>query len=204
MNTLRMVVTIILAGILTNNYVLSKFLGICPFLGVSKKLNTAMGMSAAVIFVMVLSTAVTYPIQRFVLEALGLEYLQTIVFILIIAALVQLVEIMLKKHMPALHASLGVYLPLITTNCAVLGCTILVTEDFGSASYGFGEGYLYALSCAFGSGVGFLVAMAIFAGVRRRMEFCDIPETLKGLPITLIAAALVAMSFLGFSGVVHM
>ena len=163
-----------------------------------------MGMSAAVIFVMVLSTAVTYPIQRFVLEALGLEYLQTIVFILIIAALVQLVEIVLKKYIPALHASLGVYLPLITTNCAVLGCAILVTEDFGSAAYGFGEGYAYALSCAFGSGLGFLVAMAIFAGVRRRMESCDIPETLKGLPITLVAASLVAMSFLGFSGVVHM
>ena len=202
MTFLKTIVTMILAGILTDNYVLSKFLGICPFLGVSKKLNTAMGMSAAVIFVMVLSTAVTYPIQRFVLETLGLEYLQTVVFILIIAALVQLVEIMLKKHMPALHASLGVYLPLITTNCAVLGCTILVTEDFGSASYGFGAGYCYALSCAFGSGLGFLVAMAIFAGVRKRMELCDIPETLQGLPITLIAASLVAMSFLGFAGVV--
>ena len=202
MTFLKTIVTVILAGILTDNYVLSKFLGICPFLGVSKKLNTAMGMSAAVIFVMVLSTAVTYPIQRFVLETLGLEYLQTVVFILIIAALVQLVEIVLKKHMPALHASLGVYLPLITTNCAVLGCTILVTEDFGSASYGFGEGYCYALFCAFGSGLGFLVAMAIFAGVRKRMELCDIPETLQGLPITLVAASLVAMSFLGFAGVV--
>ena len=202
MTFVKTIVTVILAGILTDNYVLSKFLGICPFLGVSKKLDTAMGMSAAVIFVMVLSTAVTYPIQRFVLETLGLEYLQTVVFILVIAALVQLVEIVLKKHMPALHASLGVYLPLITTNCAVLGCTILVTEDFGSASYGFGEGYCYALFCAFGSGLGFLVAMAIFAGVRKRMELCDIPETLQGLPITLIAASLVAMSFLGFAGVV--
>ena len=202
MTFVKTIVTVILAGILTDNYVLSKFLGICPFLGVSKKLDTAMGMSAAVIFVMVLATAVTYPIQRFVLEQLGLEYLQTVVFILIIAALVQLVEIVLKKHMPALHASLGVYLPLITTNCAVLGCTLLVTEDFGSASYGFGEGYCYALFCAFGSGLGFLVAMAIFAGVRKRMELCDIPETLQGLPITLIAASLVAMSFLGFAGVV--
>ena len=202
MTFVKTIVTVILAGILTDNYVLSKFLGICPFLGVSKKLDTAMGMGAAVIFVMVLATAVTYPIQRFVLEQLGLEYLQTVVFILIIAALVQLVEIVLKKHMPALHASLGVYLPLITTNCAVLGCTILVTEDFGSASYGFGEGYCYALFCAFGSGLGFLVAMAIFAGVRKRMELCDIPETLQGLPITLIAASLVAMSFLGFAGVV--
>ncbi|MBQ4397291.1 MAG: RnfABCDGE type electron transport complex subunit A [Clostridia bacterium] len=201
MNIIRTVITIILAGILTDNYVLSKFLGICPFLGVSKKLDTAMGMSAAVIFVMVLSTAVTYPIQRFVLEALGLEYLQTVVFILIIAALVQLIEIALRKYIPTLHAALGVYLPLITTNCAVLGCAILVTENYGSASYSFGMGYLYALSCAFGSGVGFLVAMAIFAGVRRRMEFCDVPETLRGLPITLIAASLVAMSFLGFAGI---
>ena len=201
MNIIRTVITIILAGILTDNYVLSKFLGICPFLGVSKKLDTAMGMSAAVIFVMVLSTAVTYPIQRFVLEARGLEYLQTVVFILIIAALVQLIEIALRKYIPTLHAALGVYLPLITTNCAVLGCAILVTENYGSASYSFGMGYLYALSCAFGSGVGFLVAMAIFAGVRRRMEFCDVPETLRGLPITLIAASLVAMSFLGFAGI---
>lgn len=202
MDVLKTVVTVILAGILTDNYVLSRFLGICPFLGVSKKLDTAMGMSAAVIFVMMLATAVTYPIQRLVLERLELTYLQTIVFILIIAALVQLVEIVLKKYIPGLHASLGVYLPLITTNCAVLGCTILVTEDFGSAVYGFGQGYLYALSCAFGSGLGFLAAMALFAGVRRRMEACDIPESLQGLPITLVAASLVAMSFLGFAGVV--
>ena len=202
MDVLKTVVTVILAGILTDNYVLSRFLGICPFLGVSKKLDTAMGMSAAVIFVMMLATAVTYPIQRLVLERLELTYLQTIVFILIIAALVQLVEIVLKRYVPGLHASLGVYLPLITTNCAVLGCTILVTEDFGSAVYGFGQGYLYALSCAFGSGLGFLAAMALFAGVRRRMEACDIPESLQGLPITLVAASLVAMSFLGFAGVV--
>lgn len=201
MNVFRTVISIILAGILTDNYVLSKFLGICPFLGVSKKLDTAMGMSAAVIFVMVLSTAVTYPIQRLLLEPLGLTYLQTVVFILIIAALVQLIEIALRKYLPALHAALGVYLPLITTNCAVLGCAILVTENYGSASYAFGPGYLYALSCAFGSGVGFLVAMAIFAGVRKRIESSDIPETLKGLPITLIAASLVAMSFLGFAGI---
>ena len=202
MNTVQVVVTIILAGVLTDNYVLSQFLGICPFLGVSKKLNTAMGMSAAVIFVMVLSTAVTYPIYRLILEKLGMEYLQTLVFILVIAALVQLVEIVLKKYMPALYQSLGIYLPLITTNCAVLGCTILVTEDYGSAVYGFGQGYLYAITCAFGSGLGFLVAMAIFAGVRKRIESSDVAETLKGLPITLIAASLVAMSFLGFSGVV--
>lgn len=199
MNVIRTVISIILAGILTDNYVLSKFLGICPFLGVSKKLETAMGMSVAVIFVMLLSTAVTYPIQRLVLENLGLEYLQTVVFILIIAALVQLIEIALKKYMPALYASLGVYLPLITTNCAVLGCAILVTENYGSASYGFGEGYLYALSCAFGSGVGFLLAIAIFSGVRKRIESSDIPESLKGLPITLVSASLVAMVFIGLN-----
>ncbi len=201
MNVLRTVISIILAGILTDNYVLSKFLGVCPFIGVSKKLETAMGMSAAVILVMVLSTAVTYPIQRFVLEGLGLEYLQTVVFILIIAAMVQLIEITLRKYMPALHASLGAYLPLITTNCAILGCAILVTENYGRASYGFGEGYLYALSCAFGSGVGFLVAMAIFSGVRKRIEASDIPESFRGLPITLVSATFVAMAFLGFAGI---
>ena len=201
MNVLRTVISIILAGILTDNYVLSKFLGVCPFIGVSKKLETAMGMSAAVILVMVHSTAVTYPIQRFVLEGLGLEYLQTVVFILIIAAMVQLIEITLRKYMPALHASLGAYLPLITTNCAILGCAMLVTENYGSASYGFGEGYLYALSCALGSGVGFLVAMAIFSGVRKRIEASDIPESFRGLPITLVSASFVAMAFLGFAGV---
>ncbi|MBQ9994446.1 MAG: electron transport complex protein RnfA [Clostridia bacterium] len=194
---------IVLAGILTGNFVLSEFLGCCPFLGVSKKLDTAFGMSAAVIFVMLLATAVTYPIYA-LLAALGIEYLQTIVFILVIAALVQLVEIVLKKFIPSLYESLGVYLPLITTNCAVLGVTILVIEDyFGIGSgYSFGSGYLASLFCSLGSGIGFLVAMVLFAGVRGRMEDSDIPESLKGLPITLVAASIVALSFMGFSGII--
>ena len=191
---MKVYVVILLTAILTNNYILSKFLGICPFLGVSKKLNTAVGMSLAVIFVMVLSSAVTYPLNTF-LDNHGLGYLQTIVFILVIAALVQLVEIVLRKYIPALYNSLGIYLPLITTNCAVLGVTILNIDS----------GYTFAESMvnSFGSGVGFLVAMVMFAGVRSRMESCDIPKFLQGLPITLIAASLVSLSFLGFTGLVE-
>ncbi len=192
-------VGIFLAAILTENYILNKFLGICPFLGVSKKLNTAVGMSIAVTVVMVISTAVTWPIYNGILVPAGLEYLETIVFILIIAALVQLLEITLKKYMPPLYNALGIYLPLITTNCAVLGVTMLVLDKAASdPSYG----YIQALVNAFGSGVGFLVAMVIFAGVRERLELCDVPKFLKGLPITLIAASLVAVSFLGFGGLV--
>ena len=194
MNMLRMIVTIILAGILTNNYVLSKFLGICPFLGVSKKLDTAMGMSAAVIFVMLLSTAVTYPINLF-LESKDLAYLQTIVFILVIAALVQLVEIILKKYIPALYSALGIYLPLITTNCAVLGVVILNVDN----GYGFAESMFNSV----GAGLGFMLAMVMFAGVRERMESCDIPKFMQGLPITLVAASLTSVSFLGFTGLVE-
>ena len=191
---MKVYVAILLTAILTNNYILSKFLGICPFLGVSKKLNTAVGMSLAVIFVMVLSSAVTYPLNTF-LDNHGLGYLQTIVFILVIAALVQIVEIVLRKYIPALYNSLGIYLPLITTNCAVLGVTILNIDS----------GYTFAESMvnSFGSGVGFLVAMVMFAGVRSRMESCDIPKFLQGLPITLIAASLVSLSFLGFTGLVE-
>ncbi len=193
-------VAIFLASILTENYVLSKFLGICPFLGVSKKINTAVGMSTAVTFVMVLATAVTWPIYTYLLEPYGFSYLQTIVFILMIAALVQLVEIVLKRYMPLLYHSLGIYLPLITTNCAVLGVTMLVIERAQSdASFGF----LQALVNALGAGVGFLVAMVLFSGIRMRIEANDIPESLKGLPITLVAASLVAISFLGFQGVVE-
>ncbi len=186
---------ILVLSIFAENFVLAQFLGICPFLGVSKKLNTAVGMSVAVIFVMVLATAVTYPLYAWVLEPNGMGYLQTIAFILIIAALVQLVEIVLKKYIPSLYNALGIYLPLITTNCAVLGVTILH----------FTKGYTYgqALVNALGSGVGFLVAMVLFAGVRERMESCDIPDFLKGLPITLIAAALVSLSFMGFSGIAN-
>lgn len=188
-------VSIFLTMILTQNFVLAKFLGICPFLGVSKKVNTAVGMSLAVIFVMALATAVTYPINKYLLVANGLEYLQTIVFILVIAALVQMVEIVLKKYIPSLYNSLGIYLPLITTNCAVLGVVTLNVDN----GYNFAE----SLVCAIGGGVGFLVAMVMFAGVRSRLESCDIPKFLKGLPITLVAASLVSLSFLGFAGVVE-
>lgn len=187
------VFSVLLTAILTENFVLCKFLGICPFLGVSKKVNTALGMSVAVIFVMLISTAVTYPINSF-LNAHDLGYLQTIVCILVIAALVQLVEIVLKKYIKSLYNALGIYLPLITTNCAVLGVVLL---NFDNA-YSFGMSMVNSL----GAGVGFLVAMLIFAGVRSRIETADIPESLKGLPATLVAAALTSVSFLGFSGVV--
>lgn len=184
--------------ILTNNYVLVNFLGICPFLGVSKRLDSSVGMGISVTVVMVLATAVTWPLQQ-LLNYLDLAYLQTIAFILIIAVLVQLLELILKKFIPPLYVALGVYLPLITTNCAVLGVTMLVLEK-GAEDPTFG--YLQSLVNAFGSGIGFLVAMVLFAGVRERLENCDIPETFKGLPITLVAASLVAVSFLGFNGVV--
>ena len=186
--------SIFLAAILTNNYILSKFLGICPFLGVSKKLDTAVSMSAAVIVVMVVAAAVTWPIQTLLLDPLGLGYLQTIVFILIIAALVQFIETFMKKNMPPLYQALGVYLPLITTNCAVLGVTTLNISS--------GYNYIESLINSFGSGVGFLVAMVLFAGVRGRLETADIPKSLQGLPITLVSASIVACSFLGFGGLV--
>ena len=186
--------SILLTAILTQNFVLSQFLGICPFLGVSKKLNTAVGMSAAVIFVMALSTAVTYPINQLLVKC-DLEYLQTIVFILVIAALVQFVEIVLKKYMPALYSALGIYLPLITTNCAVLG-VVLLNIDKG---YGFAQSMFNSV----GAGLGFMLAMVMFAGVRERMESCDIPKFMQGLPITLVAASLVSVSFLGFTGIVE-
>ena len=180
--------SIFLAAILTNNYILSKFLGICPFLGVSKKLDTAVSV------VMVVATAVTWPIQTLLLDPLGLGYLQTIVFILIIAALVQFIETFMKKNMPPLYQALGVYLPLITTNCAVLGVTTLNISS--------GYNYIESLINSFGSGVGFLVAMVLFAGVRGRLETADIPKSLQGLPITLVSASIVACSFLGFGGLV--
>ena len=186
--------SIFLAAILTNNYILSKFLGICPFLGVSKKLDTAVSMSAAVIVVMVVATAVTWPIQTLLLDPLGLGYLQTIVFILIIAALVQFIETFMKKNMPPLYQALGVYLPLITTNCAVLGVTTLNISS--------GYNYIESLINSFGSGVGFLVAMVLFAGVRGRLETADIPKSLQGLQMTLVSASIVACSFLGFGGLV--
>lgn len=191
---MKIMLSILLTGILTENFILAKFLGICPFLGVSKKLNTAVGMSAAVIFVMLLSTAVTYPINAKLLVPNDLEYLQTIVFILVIAALVQLVEIVLKKYIPSLYNALGIYLPLITTNCAVLGAVLINVEN----NYNFGQSMMRSL----GGGLGFMLAMVMFAGVRERLESCDVPKILQGLPITLIAASLTSVSFLGFSGVV--
>ncbi|MBQ3069205.1 MAG: electron transport complex protein RnfA [Clostridia bacterium] len=183
---------IVLGAMLVNNFVLSQFLGICPFLGVSKKLSSAVGMSLAVTFVMLMATAVTWPIQHFLLDPNGLGYLQTIVFILIIASLVQLVEILLKRFIPPLHKALGIYLPLITTNCAVLGVTIMNIDN--------GYSYVESLCNTLGAGLGFLIAMVMFAGVRERLETADIPEGLKGIPSTLIAASLVSLSFLGFQG----
>ena len=190
--------SIILTAILTENFVLCKFLGICPFLGVSKKVDTALGMSVAVIFVMLASTAVTFPINSFLIDH-ELEYLQTIVFILVIAALVQLVEIVLKKYIKPLYNALGIYLPLITTNCAVLGVVLLNLDKFGGMEHSFALSMVNSL----GAGVGFMVAMLIFAGVRSRLETADIPDGLKGLPSTLIAASLTSVSFLGFTGVVE-
>ena len=184
---------IIMTAVLVNNYVLSRFLGICPFLGVSKKLNQATGMGIAVTFVMLLATSVTWPIQTFLLDRFNLGYLQTIVFILVIAALVQFVEIVLKKYLPALHASLGIYLPLITTNCAVLGVTINNIRD----GYTFAESMVSSLGC----GIGFLFAMVLFSGVRSRLEDAEPPKAFEGLPITLIAAAITSLSLFGFSGV---
>ncbi len=188
-------VLILMGGVLVNNYVLQQFLGICPFLGVSKKFSQASGMGIAVTFVMLCATAVTYPIYTYALAPLKLEYLQTIVFILVIAALVQFVEIVLKKFIPALYKSLGVYLPLITTNCAVLGVTI----NNITAGYDFVKSMISSL----GVGLGFLLAMVLFAGVRSRIENCPSPKPFKGIPITLVAASIVALAFFGFEGVVE-
>ena len=191
--TSTQIFSVLLTAILTENFVLSKFLGICPFLGVSKKVNTAMGMSVAVIFVMLISTAVTFPINTF-LQNNDLGYLQTIVCILVIAALVQLVEIVLKKYIKSLYNALGIYLPLITTNCAVLG----VVKNNISDGYGFLESSASALGC----GLGFLLAMVLFAGVRERIETSNPPKSFQGVPITLVSAAIVSLSFYGFAGVI--
>ena len=180
--------------ILVDNYVLSKFLGICPFLGVSKKLDSAVGMSLAVTFVMVMATAATWPLYMLILEPNGMGYLQTIVFILVIAILVQLLESFLKKFIPSLYAALGVYLPLITTNCAILGVTILNIDN--------GYNFVESIVCAAGAGIGFLLAMVLFSGVRRKVEAAKPPKCFEGLPITLVAAAMTSMSFMGFGGIV--
>ena len=197
---LKELVLILMAGVLINNYVLQQFLGICPFLGVSKKLNQATGMGVAVTFVMLCATAVTYPLYVYALVPLKLEYLQTIVFILVIAALVQFVEIVLKKFIPSLHKSLGVYLPLITTNCAVLGVTINNLKPDASGEI---FTFLEAMISSLGVGLGFLLAMVLFAGVRSRIENCPSPKCFKGVPITLVAASIVALAFFGFAGVVE-
>ncbi|WP_294497213.1 Rnf-Nqr domain containing protein [uncultured Gemmiger sp.] len=197
--------TILFSMILVNNYVLVQFLGICPFLGVSKKLDSSVGMGVAVIVVMVIATAVTFPMQIFLLDANNLGYMQTIIFILVIAVLVQLIEITLKRYIPALYNALGVYLPLITTNCCVLGVAILAVQDYGGdvAEYGFGFAFAEALVCAAGAGIGFLLAMVLFCGVRSRVENADPPESFKGLPITLVSAAITSLSFMGFGGLVE-
>jgi electron transport complex protein RnfA len=189
------IMIILVSVILVDNFVLSKFLGICPFLGVSKRLDSALGMSMAVIFVMALSTLVTYPIFYYFLVPYNIQYLQTIVFILVIAALVQLVEIALKKYIPILYRSLGVYLPLITTNCAVLGVTLLNIDS----SFTFVE----AMVNSIGAGLGFMLAMVLFSGVRQTMEHSNIPVAFKGIPSVLIAASIVSVSFMGFSGIVE-
>ena len=195
MDSFKTLLVILMSSVLVNNYVLNRFLGICPFLGVSKKLNQAVGMGFSVIFVMLLASAVTWPIQYYILDANGLGYMQNIVFILIIAALVQFVEITLKKFIPSLHKSLGVYLPLITTNCAVSGVTINNIND----GYTFLESMVSSLGC----GLGFLLAMVLFSGVRSKIEESEIPESLRGLPVTLIAASFVSLAFLGFNGIVE-
>ena len=190
------IIVIIMSIILVDNVVLSQFLGICPFLGVSKKMDSAVGMGVAVTFVMVLATAATWPVQKYLLDAYDIGYLQTVVFILIIVALVQLVEMTLKRYMPPLYSALGVYLPLITTNCAVLGITITNIDD--------GLNYVQSLFNAFGAGVGFLLAMLLFAGMRGKLENCKmVPEPCQGVPITLITASILSLSFMGFSGVVE-
>ena len=184
---------IFITAVFVNNIVLAQFLGICPFLGVSKKISTAAGMGAAVTFVLTLATLVTYLVQKYILDAYGLAYLQTIAFILIIAALVQMVEIILKKVSPSLYQALGVFLPLITTNCCILGVAILVIQK----DYDLLQGIIYAMSTA----IGFALAMIVFAGLREQLSMVKLPKAMDGMPIALVTAGLLAMAFMGFSGV---
>lgn len=186
---------IIISSIFVNNVVLSQFLGICPFLGVSNRVGTSLGMGAAVTFVMAISSIVAYLIQYYVLVPLGIQYMQTIVFILVIAALVQMVEIILKKVSPALYQALGIFLPLITTNCAVLGIAILLAQK----EYNLGESVVFATATA----IGFSLALVLFAGLRERLELEDVPAGMKGMPIALLTASILAMAFMGFSGLVR-
>ena len=194
MELFKTLIVILLSSVLVNNYVLSRFLGICPFLGVSKKLDQATGMGISVTAVMLLATAATWPIQHFILNPLKLGYMQTIIFILVIASLVQMLELLLKRFIPALHKSLGVYLPLITTNCAVLGVAINNITD----GYGFLESMVSSLGC----GLGFLLAMVLFSGMRSRIEETNIPKPFRGLAVTLIAASFISLAFMGFAGIV--
>lgn len=193
-------ILIFITAIFVNNIVLSQFLGICPFLGVSKKVDSAMGMGAAVAFVLTLATIVTYLIQKYVLEAFGLEYLQTIAFILVIAALVQMVEIILKKSAPALYQALGVFLPLITTNCCILGVAILVANGT-YASQGLEPNLLTGVVFAVSTAIGFALALVVFAGIREHLSMMNIPKGMQGMSIALVTAGLLAMAFMGFSGV---
>jgi len=188
-------VVIMMSAVLVNNYVLRQFLGVCPFLGVSKDLKSSVGMGLAVLFVMVMAASATWPIQIFLLNTSGLEFMQTVVFILVIATLVQLVEIILKRYIPALFASLGVYLPLMTTNCAVLAVTI--------SNINKGYTFIEAVVSAIGAGLGFLLAMVIFTGIRGHVEAADPPEAFKGVPLTLISAAILSLAFFGFEGVIE-
>ena len=193
-------ILIFITAIFVNNIVLSQFLGICPFLGVSKKVDSAIGMGAAVAFVLTLATIVTYLIQKYVLEAFGLEYLQTIAFILVIAALVQMVEIILKKSAPALYQALGVFLPLITTNCCILGVAILVANGT-YASQGLEPNLLTGVVFALSTAIGFALALIVFAGIREHLSMMNVPKGVQGMSIALVTAGLLAMAFMGFSGV---
>ena len=195
MDMMKTLLAVLLSAVLVDNYVLSRFLGICPFLGVSKKTDQAIGMGLAVTAVMVLASAVTWPLQYFVLDAFGLGYLQNMLFILVIATLVQISELLIKKFSPALHKGLGVYLPLITTNCAVLGVTINNILD----GYSFAESMVSSLGC----GLGFLLAMVLFSGLRSRIDESNIPTPFRGLAVTLIAASFISLAFMGFSGIVE-
>ena len=186
-------ISIFITAIFVNNIVLAQFLGICPFLGVSKKVSTAIGMGAAVTFVMTIATIVTYLLQKYLLDAAGLQFMQTIIFILVIAALVQMVEIILKKVSPPLYQALGVFLPLITTNCAILGVAILVIQK----DYNLMESVVFAISTA----IGFTLAMVLFAGIREQLSTSKVPKAMQGIPIALVVAGLLAMAFMGFSGI---
>lgn len=192
MESITSLLSIALGAVLVNNFVLSQFLGICPFMGVSKKVDTALGMGMAVIFVMGVASAVCWPINKYLLVANGLDFMQTVTYILVIASLVQFVEMFLQKAMPSLYQALGVYLPLITTNCAVLGVVLQNTQN----NYSFIESLVYGIT----GGIGFLIAIVLFASVRERLEFSECPKSFEGFPIALVTAGLIALSFMGFSG----